>query len=216
MWLLLTLCLLLAGFLLAWLLKKRAPKLRTALLICMAVCTVLAAAGTAACWNPPEQQQDLTPDYAVLLGAGLKDGEMTGTLENRLSLALDYLEAAPDVTLIVTGGDPKGYGITEAAVMAQWLRDHGADMDRILLEDQARDTLENLQFSKALAERRGLETDSILILTSDYHQTRAQFLARQLGQEATGRSCTTPFFSHLSASVREAYSFVKAFWQTRW
>ncbi|MGN0979265.1 MAG: YdcF family protein [Candidatus Avoscillospira sp.] len=214
MWLILTLGLLLAGCLLAWFLQKRAPRLRKALLICMAICILAVGAGTAACWNPPEYQ-DLTPDYAVLLGGGEKDGQPTASTENRLFLALNYLEATPDVMLIVTGGDPNGNGVTEAEVMASWLRDHGADMDRILSEDRANDTLENLQYSKALAASRGLQTDSILILTSDYHQTRAQFLARQLGQEASGLACETPFLSHLAASVREAYSFVKAIWQTR-
>lgn len=212
-WLVLTLALLLAGAAAAVWLKKRRPRLQKALLAAMAVCTLAVATGTAVCWNPPPVR-DLTPDYAVLLGCVLEDGQAGPELERRLTLALTYLEETPDVPLIVTGGDPDGDGITEAEVMAQWLERHGADMARVLTEDQARNTLENLRNSKALAERQGLGTDAVLILTSDYHQTRAQFLARRLGQAAAGLSCATPWPSRLPAAVREAYSFVKAIAQT--
>lgn len=214
-WLVLTLALLLAGAAAAVWLKKRRPRLQKALLAAMAVCTLAVAAGTAVCWNPPPVRS-LTPDYAVLLGCGLKDGQATPELERRLTLALTYLEETPEVPLIVTGGDPDGDGVTEAEVMDRWLLDHGADMERVLTEDRARNTLENLQNSKALAERKGLGTDAVFILTSDYHQTRAQFLAHALGQTATGLSCATPWPSRLPAAVRETYSFVKAIVQTAW
>ena len=55
----------------------------------------------------------------------------------------------------------------------------------------------------------------MLILTSDYHQTRAQYLAHAQGQEAVGLSCETPPAARLAASVREVYAFVKAWAETR-
>ena len=58
------------------------------------------------------------------------------------------------------------------------------------------------------------QTDTVAIITSEYHQTRAGFLARQNGQQALHISCETPVMAHLFAAVREVYSFVKALWQT--
>ena len=55
----------------------------------------------------------------------------------------------------------------------------------------------------------------MLILTSDYHQTRAQYLARAQGQEAVGLACETPPLQRLTARVREVYAFVKAWAETR-
>lgn len=183
-------------------------------LLVPAALALLVTAGTAVFFTPPPET-DLQPDYAVLLGAGLEDGQPTQELVRRMELALDWLEQTPDTVLIAAGGDPKGQGVTEASVMTRWLADHGADMTRVLAEDRSRTTRENLLYSRELAKAHGLDTENVLILTSDYHQTRAQFLARRIGQNAAGRSCTTPFRQRLTSSVRELYAFFKAVWQTR-
>ena len=94
--------------------------------------------------------------------------------------------------------------------MAAWLRNHGANAKRILVEDRANDTRENLLYAKALAESHGLEADAVLIITSEYHQTRARYFAEQTGQQAMSLSCATPPMLRLFASVREVYAFVKA------
>ena len=183
-------------------------------LLVPAVLALLVTAGTAVFFMPPPET-DIQPDYAVLLGAGLEDGQPTQELVHRMELALDWMEQTPDTVLIAAGGDPNGQGVTEASVMTRWLADHGANMPRVLAEDQSRTTLENLLCSRELAEEHGLGTENVLILTSDYHQTRAQFLASRIGQNAAGRSCRTPFWPRLTSSVRELYAFLKAVWQTR-
>ena len=206
----LTLAVLAGGLLLGFLLKKTVRRiLHAALLLVL----VLVAIGTAIVYSPPENAP-LEPDYAVVLGAALEDGQATEELQNRLELGLQYL-AETDGVLILSGGDPDGDGITEAQVMADWMESHGADLSRVYQEDQARDTRENLQFSRSLAQSLGLETQTVLILTSDYHQTRAQYLAHAQGQEAVGLSCETPTAARLAASVREVYAFVKAWAETR-
>ena len=208
MWILLTLAALAGLTGLAWAAGKPRWLLLPALL------ALLIAMGTAVFFIPPAETE-LCPDYAVLLGVGLKNGQPTEELIRRMGLALEWLQQTPDTMLIVAGGDPRGQGVTEASVMNTWLLEHGADPDRLLLEDQSRTTRENLLLSRELAKKQGLDTDRILILTSDYHQTRAQFLARRIGQTATGRSCTTPFWQRLNSAVRELYAFPKAVWQTR-
>ena len=91
--------------------------------------------------------------------------------------------------------------------MYDWLEAHGADMTRVYLEPEATDTRTNIRYGSLLMKELELENDTVLILTSEYHQTRARFLAERNGQTACGLSCHTPFADHLTAAVREVYSF---------
>ena len=209
-WLFLTLWVLILGFAAGFLLKKKFRRLGLAVIGAMVLLAAVVTAGTAVCWDAPENGEDLEADYGLLLGCALQNGQATDELVRRCEIGLAWMEAHPDRCLVVSGGDPGGQGVTEAAVMAAWLRNHGADPDRILIEDQAADTWQNLVYSKTLAHGLGLETDTVAIITSEYHQTRAGFLARRNGQHALYLSAHTPLAAHLVAAVREAYSFVKA------
>jgi uncharacterized SAM-binding protein YcdF (DUF218 family) len=209
-WLLLTIVVLAVLFVLYSILKTG---LRLAFLLLALAFLLTVVSGAAVCWTAPDTE-GVQPDYAVLLGCALENGEPREELIRRLELAKDWLDRTEGTTLMVTGGDPAGQGVTEASVMWDWLEDHGADMSRVILEDRAADTRQNLLFCRELAENLGLGTENVLILSSEYHQTRAQYLARSIGQAASGLSCDTPFFDHLEAAVREVYSFAKALLET--
>ena len=192
--------------------KKRYPKFGKLILVLTALGALVIGTATAICWEKP--YEDKPYDYAVLLGALLEDGKPTPELERRMELALEWMKTDGDTILFVSGGEPKDQGITEAQVMYDWLKDRGADVSRVVMEDKAADTLQNLRLSKVMAAEMGLETDTVLLLTSEYHQTRAGFLAHRLGQEAVHLSCQTPFVKHLDASLREVLAFIKAFIET--
>ena len=213
-WLLLTVWVLIVGTAAGFLLKKKFPWLGHILLALMILYGGVITAGTVICWDEPNQNDASRPNYALVLGCALEDGEATDELIRRCSLGKFLTDSYPNLTLIVSGGDPAGQGRTEAEVMAAWLRNHGVDSDRLLIEDRASDTRENLLFSKGLAEEHGLGTDGIIIVTSEYHQTRARFLARQLGQNTQTISASTPMPDRLFAAVREAYAFLKAIVET--
>lgn len=203
-----------AAFLTAGLLmKKKYPKCGRLVLVLTALGVLILGSATAVCWTK-SYDAEKSYDYAVLLGALLEDGKPTPELERRMELTLDWLKTDKETILFVSGGEPKGQGITEAQVMYDWLAERGADMSRIIMEDRAEDTLQNLRYSKAMAEEMGLETDTVLLLSSEYHQTRAGFLAGKLGQEAVHLSCRTPFVKHLDAALREVLAFIKAFYET--
>lgn len=191
------------------LLRKWKPVLGWLLVILTLVVAIGVTTGVVICWDAPENP-DLEADYALALGCALNDGQATPELIRRCQKALDWMEDHPHDYLIVSGGDPGGQGVAEAAVMAAWLRNHGANAKRILVEDRANDTRENLLYAKALAESHGLEADTVLIITSEYHQTRARYFAEQTGQQAMSLSCATTPMLRLFASVREVYAFVKA------
>lgn len=206
MWLVVTIGILAAGVLMWQLLKKRLPKMSRWVLTVTVVflCAVSLVAGI--CWTAPDTDTEQA-DYALLLGSALEDGEAPPELYRRMELALRWLQRTEEIPLVVSGGDVKGCGITEAEVMYDWLAANGADMTRVYMETEASDTKENIRFASILMKCQEREFDTVLILTADYHQTRARFLAERNGQTPLGLGCHTPFAEHLLAAVREFYSF---------
>ena len=178
----------------------------------LAVFVLLAAGMTAiglggrSQWTAAEQS-----DYAVVLGAQIWGDQPSPTLQRRLNVGLEYLERNPDGILIVSGGQGPDEAYTEASIMAEYLRQQGADMDRVAEEDQASNTRENLQNSAVIAESMGLDADQPTIITSEFHLCRAKYIARTLGMEPTGLSSpTTPVLLRLNYQLREVFAFVKA------
>ncbi|MCL2377258.1 MAG: YdcF family protein, partial [Defluviitaleaceae bacterium] len=58
-------------------------------------------------------------DVVIVLGAGLRDGEVGGHLASRLDTALDYLARNPQAMVIVCGGLGANQPVTEAEAMAR-------------------------------------------------------------------------------------------------
>ena len=205
-WIMLTLGVLLIGSVVGFVLKKRFRKTGMAVLAVTWLLVAIVVAGSAVCWSAPDTDSE-NVDYALLLGYALKDGKAQPELIRRLELALDWLQTTEEIPLVISGGDVHGHGITEAQVMYNWLEANGADLSRVILEPEATDTKTNIRYSGLLVKGMEREYDTVLILTSEYHQTRARFLASRGGQIAYGLSCHTPFADHVIASVREVYSF---------
>ena len=65
--------------------------------------------------------------------------------------------------------------MTEAQCMFDWLTAHGIDESRIIMEDKATSTAENLEFSFDIIRSLGVEPDgNTAILSSPYHLFRAK------------------------------------------
>ena len=116
-------------------------------------------------------------DYLIVLGCQVNGTVPSRMLRQRLDAALDYLNTYPDSTAIVSGGQGPGEDITEAECMQTYLTAAGIDATRILLEDQATSTMENLRFSLALME----DGASAAIISNEFHLYRAGQMAQQLG-----------------------------------
>ena len=126
-------------------------------------------------------------DYLIVLGAAVYGDQPSPTMERRLEGALEYLEEYPDSIAIVSGGMGAGETVTEAQAMHDWLIAHEVPEERILMEDKATSTQENLEFSFRIIRERGDEPDGkVAIVSSCYHLYRAKSMARNLGVEAAG------------------------------
>ncbi|PLS02477.1 YdcF family protein [Neobacillus cucumis] len=111
-------------------------------------------------------------DHAiVILGYALAEtGAMQPTLIERLKAGLAIAKQYPNSKIIVSGGVPK-QGITEADAMSKWLIEQGIPKERIILESNSTDTVENGLFSTAILEKENLK--DVTIVTSASHIRRA-------------------------------------------
>lgn len=151
---------------------------------------------------------DTPVSAVVVLGAGVNGSVPSLSLQVRLEAALDYIADKPDIPIVVTGSQGPGEDISEARCMADWLMDHGVAEDRILLEERADNTQENIAFSKQMLADAGIDlTDEIAVVTSDYHLCRASVL--------WGTSGMVPVAAHMPKSywpltvnyfIREAFA----------
>lgn len=123
-------------------------------------------------------EQDVSPEAIVILGAGVNGTEPSLSLEKRLETAFYYImQEWPETPVVVTGSQGPDEEISEAACMAQWLTGRGVPEERIVLEEQAGTTEENVRYSKELLAACGIpEGAEVAIVTSDYHLCRAAWL----------------------------------------
>lgn len=144
-------------------------------------------------------------DYVVVLGAGVRGTVPSLSLRERVNAAYDYLMANPQATAVLSGGQGPGEDITEAACMYRELTQMGIDPSRLLMEEKATSTIENLRFSLDLLEAEtGARPGKIAIVSSEYHIFRSCLFARHLGLEAVGVPARTAWFTlRLNYYLRE-------------
>ena len=123
-------------------------------------------------WSKTDNESTVTG--VIVLGAGVNGTVPSLSLRVRLDAALAYIADKPDIPIVVTGSQGPGEDISEARCMADWLIARGIDESRILVEDQADNTRENIAFSKEMLFENGYDTTAqFAVVSSDYHLCRA-------------------------------------------
>lgn len=117
-------------------------------------------------------------DYLIVLGAQIKETGPSVVLRYRLDTAAAYLEMNPETVCIVTGARGYNEPVTEARGMADYLIGKGIGPERILLEDKATNTVENIRYSREFLDA---ETDRVGIVTNNFHMFRAVHIAKRQG-----------------------------------
>ena len=165
------------------LLERKRPKaantLRRLFTICLCLLILVAAVTGVLVIQSSFGNPGADCDYLIVLGAGVNGTVPSLSLKERLDAARRYLQEHPDTVCIVSGGQGRGEEITEALCMFQYLTDAGIDPQRIIQEDKATSTQENLSFSLALMDDPA--QNRIGILSSEYHLCRARMMAKDQG-----------------------------------
>lgn len=151
--------------------------------------------------------RDCGRKYAVVLGAGVVGDTPSRQLSRRINAAVSYLEAYPDSVAIVSGGQGKGENISEAQCMFDRITARGIAPERVIMEDRATSTKENLEFSFDIIRSLGDEPDgNTAIISASYHLYRAKTMARLLGVESAGYAAYPGWFLiALNYYIREAF-----------
>lgn len=147
--------------------------------------------------------------YVVVLGAHVKNGRPSIVLQKRLDTAIAYAGKYPNCIIIASGGQGGNESEAEAVVMARYLEEKGIAADRIRVEDQSRNTKENLQFSMKFIERENAAT---AIVSNDFHIFRATHIAKKAGYvNPQGLAARDDARTILADMVREFFGVVKDF-----
>ena len=198
-----------------WSVWKRWVKLTVVSLGALA--TLISIINLALILNPTVVGTDEKADHVILLGGGIsKDGVLPKSVLSRVEKTAEYLNKNPESICVVTGGTLDWLPYAEAPELKRQLVLAGVRADRILVEDQAKDTIQNFQLScKMLAEYKQTSVQEILetptaVVTSRFHLRRSERLARRMGfTNIKGIPTTCPPVYVLHNYVREICAYVK-------
>lgn len=118
-------------------------------------------------------------DYIIVLGAKVNADGPSSALLDRLGAALSYMEENEGTIAVVSGGQGEDEPESEGKCMRDWLVAQGIDEERIIIEDRATNTRENLRFSCELIGE-GWREKRIAVVSSEYHLCRADYIGKKL------------------------------------
>ena len=127
----------------------------------------------APCWVPEG-------DLLVVLGARLEQGQIAPPFRQRLDRAMTLRREAGPIPVLILGGITRGSTLSEAEGGRAYLIEQGLSADSVLIEDQSRNTLENLKHARPIITARAR---CPVLISNRFHLARCTTLARGIGLE---------------------------------
>ncbi|MEU2198672.1 YdcF family protein [Isoptericola sp. NPDC019482] len=142
----------------------------------------------------------------IVLGSKVVGGRVPPLLAARLTTGRAAAERLGSdgvpVPIVPSGGQGSDEVRPEGVAMGEWLVDRGVPADRVLVEDRARTTRENLTLGVAVLREHGTE-GPYLLATNNYHAPRAAMEAMDLGLDVHAVGAPTAGYFFPSAYLRE-------------
>ena len=138
--------------------------------------------------HPEEREENLPRINEIVFGGKFDPDVPIDTLiilgstncEYKAAQALPFFYKNPELRFVVSGGNIHLNGRqTEAEFMAEYLQKHGVPESQIYLENRAKYTKQNLEFSEGVVHE--IKAEKIGIMTGGFHIPRTKILARQTG-----------------------------------
>jgi len=107
----------------------------------------------------------------------IRSGEMHPAFKERLDRAV---KQKVDL-IVITGGETKRNSDSEAKIGMRYIR--GKTSTKVILEDKAKTTVENILFSKKLLERKKIKVDKVIAISSNKRMFRLRYLYWRLWSE---------------------------------
>ena len=192
---------------------KTARQLRMALIVFLCIGAICFLAAEIPILADCRSDADTSADYLIVCGAGIIDGTTlpSRSMLDRLVQTVTWLEENPDGVAILSGSQGPNELISEAQAMYNWLTSQNIDPSRLMLEDAADNSYENIANSLVLiAAHGGDPTGRVAILSSEYHLHRLGYMAERMGcQPVPVAARTSNPIMFLNYAAREAF----AMWQ---
>lgn len=125
-------------------------------------------------------------DCIIVLGAGVyEDGSLSNILRERVECGAElYLSGASDRLLL--SGDHSRENYNEVGAMKAYMVSRGIDANVVFTDHAGFDTYDTMYRAKEI-----FKAERVLVVTQDFHISRAVFIARAIGLDAYGVECDT-------------------------
>jgi uncharacterized SAM-binding protein YcdF (DUF218 family) len=125
-----------------------------------------------------------TANAIVLLGAGAEMTDQGPELVKAYELYRSCKSHSEDCRIVSTGGDPNGFGKSEAELYAEELERLGAARADLIVEGRSMNTWQNAQFTAEILA--GQQPDRVVLVTSGLHVRRSLIYFSHFGVRAIG------------------------------
>ena len=178
------------------------------LLLATQICTFYAA----------KRKPSYDKDFIIILGCKIRsDGTPYQLLKGRIDRAIDFYsqqleKSGKKANFIPSGGKGNDEVISEAESIKNYLVEHGIEEENIYPETESATTLENMLYSKAVAD--SVKKDSnILFSTTNYHIFRSGMFSVKAGLRADGIGAKTKWYFWPNAQIREFIGLLFSEWK---
>ncbi|MEK6715232.1 MAG: ElyC/SanA/YdcF family protein [Candidatus Omnitrophota bacterium] len=142
--------------------------------------------------QPPEKS-----DAIVVLAGGAGESGVPGQgYEERVQEAVDLYKNGYAKYIIFSSGDT--YRLKETLLMKNLAISYGISEEAVILEDRAKNTYENIKFSKDILEKNNW--NKIILVSSPYHMLRVSLTAKNI----------MPHISSIYVPIRESRFYMRS------
>lgn len=161
---------------------------------------------------------DKNADYMIVLGAQMKNSGPSVAYKYRLDAAYEYLINNPNTICVVSGMQGVNEPIAEGTGGVNYLISRGIPKERLIAEDNAEDTDDNITFGYEIIKEhnaiygsgKDVSEISVVIVTNNYHVFRGIGLARKgMPCKVSGLAGKNDTLYIPNAMVRETLGILK-------
>lgn len=170
--------------------------------------------GTLAALHEPKYDKD----YLIILGCKVRpDGSLYPLIRGRVDRAITFYKRQLDKTgkkaiFLPSGGQGTDETISEADAMKRYLLEQGIPEEQILVENQSKNTVQNMVFSKKLIEER-TPNAKVAFSTTNFHVFRSGIISRQNNFDPDGMGSPTKWYFWPNAYMREVVGMMVYKWK---
>lgn len=117
-------------------------------------------------------------DNLLVFGKRLTKNGVDQDYQLRLDKTFSMLRANPSSTLLLVGGKAPGHDISEAQAGRDYLVAKGIEADRLSLEKESQNTLENLRHARSMLSQN--DAFPVALISNRYHLARIRTIATSL------------------------------------